>query len=123
MDNTLQRTLAITLAGVIAGAATAAASIEYHDEPTGVRARPSDSDRGSNWVAECLSNDAQLFAESRLRRQVFDALVGLVIEGGVHSGQASVEEKLLIFLYICGNGASYRNVKYRCGRSLQTVSV
>jgi hypothetical protein len=123
MDNMLQRTLAITLAGVIASAVTATTSIEYHDEPTGVRARSANSDRGSNWVTKYLSSDAQLFAESRLRQQVFNALVGLVIEGGVYSRQASVEEKLLIFLYICGNGASYRNVKYRYKRSLQTVSV
>ncbi|KAF1940410.1 hypothetical protein EJ02DRAFT_350053, partial [Clathrospora elynae] len=41
---------------------------------------------------------------------------------GVEDGHASVEEKLLVFLYICGNGLSWGNAKYQCGRSLDTVS-
>ena len=122
MEKKLKRTLVATIASLVTGVATAASTIEYFEEPSGIRERPSDLNRGADWLSECLSDDTQLFAESRLRRPVFDDLARLLREGGVRDGHASVEEKLLIFLYICGNGSSFRNVKYRCGRSLDTVS-
>ena len=118
----LMKPVVIALAGVIAGAATATSSITYHPEPSGVRTHESDRDRCQRWLSACLSDEAQFFAESRLRRPVFDALVKRLRDRGLRDSHASVEEKLLVFLYICGVGASWRNVKYRCGQSLNTVS-
>ena len=119
------RPIVIALAASIAGVAKAIAE-EYEDgyinPPTGVRTREEDRDRGAAWVASCLSDDEQLFAESRLRRPVFEALAQYLRAQGVRDGIALVEEKLLTFTYICGNGASWRNVRYRSGRSLDTVS-
>lgn len=88
-----------------------------------IQADRTDRDRGQRWVAEVLANDVQLLVESRLRRIVFEELTAyLRAHGSVDGRLVSVEEQLLIFLYICGNGSSYRNVMYRCGRSLDTIS-
>ena len=122
MDPKLKKSVVLAVASAVLGAATAASSIEYHPSPSGVRARESDQYRGSRWLSDCLSDDTQLFAEARLRRPVFIALAQSLRERGIRDAHASVEEKLLVFLYICGNGVSWRNVKYRCGRSLDTVS-
>jgi hypothetical protein len=68
MDSNLKQPIAIALAGVIAAAAAAASPFKAYIEPSGVRARPSDVDRGAAWLTKCLSDDAQLFTEARLRR-------------------------------------------------------
>ncbi|KAF2867736.1 hypothetical protein BDV95DRAFT_174543 [Massariosphaeria phaeospora] len=119
----LERPVAVALTSIVAAAAAAiTAYTDGYTEPSGVRQFESDRDRGSAWVASCLSNDAQLLAETRLRPEVFEALVGWLREDGVRRGNALVEEKLFTFTYICGNGASWRNTQYRCGRSLDTMS-
>ncbi|KAH5707858.1 hypothetical protein HBI81_243770 [Parastagonospora nodorum] len=123
MSPRLEKPVIAALGGVIAGVAAAIASSNSdYTPPSGVRTRDDDTDRGARWLADCLSDDAQLFAESRLRRPVFDALAQYLKEQGVRDGHASVEEKLLVFLYICGTGSSWRNARFRCGRSLDTVS-
>jgi hypothetical protein len=122
IEKNLKRTLVATIASLVTRVATAASTIEYFEEPSGIRERPSNLNRGADWLSKCLSDDTQLFAESRLRRLVFDDLARLLREGGVRDGHALVSEKLLIFLYICGNRSSFRNVKYCCGRSIDTVS-
>lgn len=93
-------------------------------EPTGVNARESDYRRGRRWLEDCLKDPQQLFNESRLHFNAFLALSGWLKEKElVKDGhRLKVEEKLLIFLYICGQGASWRNIRYRCGHSQSKIS-
>lgn len=123
MDN--QTLITVVINGTITAILEAAVQLDQRrrlpisrsqvDEP--------DPDRGSRWVAEVLADDAQLLVESRLRRPVFEELAGYLRAHRIaDSRYASAEERLLVFLYICGNRASYRNVIYRCGRLLETIS-
>jgi hypothetical protein len=93
-----------------AGAVVAAAAMEELREQegadnTGVRANADDWVRGRAWVASCFNDPVQLYCESRLRRSTFDALAEWLKAHGLSGGSlVSAEEKLLIFLYICGQG-------------------
>ncbi|KAF1942722.1 hypothetical protein EJ02DRAFT_454030 [Clathrospora elynae] len=111
MDPKLKKPIMIALAGFVAGAAVAASSINYYPTPSGVQAHEPDCNQGRQWLADCLSDETQLFAELQLSRPVFDALADRLRSGGLRDSHASVEEKLLVFLYICGVGSSWRNVK------------
>lgn len=92
-------------------------------EPTGVRDRSKDTRRGRNWVAECLADPRQLYVDTRLKPYCFYSLVDYLRSHElVNDSMVSVEEKLLNFLYVCGHGGSWRNTKYRCGHSLETIS-
>lgn len=119
----LQRPIVVAIAAITAAVvATITSYTDEYIEPSGIQLYEYDRHRGPAWVINCLGDDTQLFAESRLRKPVFEALAGWLRGQGVCNGKSSVEEKLLIFLYICGNGASWRNTRYRCGRSLDTIS-
>ena len=75
MSLRLKKPVIAALSGVIARV-TAAIASSYSDYTplSGVRTRDDDINRRARWLADCLSNNAQLFAESRLRRLVFNAL-------------------------------------------------
>ena len=99
------------------------ANLEEYVEPIGVNARESDRMRGSRWVEDCLADPAQLYTECRLQESAFQSLVKWLVDNGMENGRSiSVEEKLLIFLYICGQSSGFRNAKYRSGHPLSTIS-
>ena len=114
-----------TLAAVLISVAAILAYWEenYH-EPTGVNQREDDRQRGGRWLADCLEDPSQLYAESRLELRLFNKLADLLVERQLlgDGRRVSVKEKLLTFLYICGQGASWRNTKYRCGHSTSTIT-
>ncbi|KAF2684234.1 hypothetical protein K458DRAFT_389443 [Lentithecium fluviatile CBS 122367] len=92
------------LAAVLTAVATVA-RVETYEEPSGVRARPSDKLRGQHWLQECLETPSQLYVESRLWPEVFEDLVGYLranelVADGKH---ISVEEKVLTFFTITVN--------------------
>lgn len=123
MARKLNQHAAYVLMAAVAGTATTISTyMDQYTEPSGVRQYEDKSDRSAAWLADCLRDDNQLFVESRLRRDVFEALVEYLESSGVRGGHASVAEKLLLFLYICGHGVGFRNASYRCGRSLDTIS-
>jgi hypothetical protein len=90
---------------------------------TGVRTNSGNCEQGRQWVASCLSDPTQLYVESRLRAPTFAKLARWLKAHGVQGGRiVSVEEKLLVFLYVCGQGSGFRNAKYRSGHSIATIS-
>lgn len=97
--------------------------IETYYEPTGVRVDGSFGGEGARWLAFCMGNEQQLYEDSRLRRQEFDTLLTILEGNGwlKSTRHIAAAEKLLSFLYLCGNGSSYRNLKWRCGHSIETV--
>ena len=100
-----------------------AARFEDYAEPIGVNAPESDRRRGNRWVEDCLADPVQLYTESRLQESAFRSLVKWLVDNGMENGRSiSVEEKLLIFLYICGQGSGFRNVRHRSGHPLSTIS-
>lgn len=88
----------------------------------GVNLRLNDRVRGPAWVEDCIGNLTQLYEETRLCPEVWQELVGYLQNGLVSDGNIGVEEKLLTFLYICSNGASFRNCRRKVGRSMETIS-
>jgi hypothetical protein len=117
-----RKKLIATLVGVVASASSIVVQQEgYLYESTGVTDRASDAGKGRQWLRDCLNDDRQLFVETRLRRDTFYDLVQR-LRHQVSSQQVSIGEKVLIFLYICGQGASWRNTRYKCGRSLATIT-
>ncbi|KAH8719291.1 hypothetical protein GQ44DRAFT_762151 [Phaeosphaeriaceae sp. PMI808] len=114
----------VVIASVEAALASVAAVIaQLGEEPTGVRAYKPYDGLGQRWLQDCRSNPLQLYSETRLREPVFDALVNRFMVRELVSGEELiVAEKTLIYLYICAQGASFRNVRYRCGHSLDTIS-
>jgi hypothetical protein len=114
--------LIATLAGAVASAASVVVQQQVRlYEPTGLNDRDSDVGKGRRWLSDCLDDDRQLFVETRLRRPIFDDLVQR-LRHYVSNHIVSTGEKVLIFLYICGQGASWRNTRYKCGRSLATIT-
>jgi hypothetical protein len=92
-------------------------------ESTGVNKREHDVEKGRRWVADCTDDDRQLYLELRLMRETFDELVRrLRTQKLVSNSQISVEEKVLTFLCVCWQGAGWRDTRYRCGRSLATIT-
>lgn len=120
-DDTILVVAAIAVASVAALAGHRLAS--FH-QSTGVPSRESDKLRGRAWLLDCMSNPQQLYDETRLQPVVFNSLAdSLRARKLVRDGRrVSVEEKLLSFLYICGNGASWRNTQYKNGHALHTIS-
>ena len=112
----------------IAGALASVLSVVSHlttenTAPTGIRGRPEDIKRGKRWLDDCMSDPQQLYDETRLRSDIFRSLVTHLMSKKLLRGSKTlVEEKLLIFLYICAQGASWRNMRWRCGHSLDTIS-
>lgn len=107
--------------------AVAQLHVETYYEPSGVRGRPEEARRCREWLAACMANDELLFDDTRLRREVWDSLLDYLVGKGWlrdSRGRSSCQaaEKLLIFLYICGQGASFRNARGRSGHSLETIS-
>jgi hypothetical protein len=91
--------------------------------PTGVNRRDNDRERGPAWLADCMDNQVQLFEEARLRPNVWDELIRYLKEKElVSDGKVAIEEKVLTFLYICSNSASWRNCRRKVGRSIETIS-
>jgi hypothetical protein len=79
--------------------------------------------RVTRWIDHCLEDPEQMYEESRLRVSTFLSLAewledhGMGIIDGI-----SVEEKLLIFLYICGQReTSFMHAKFRCGYDVDTI--
>ena len=100
-----------------------AAHLEDYAQPIGVNACGSDRRRGNRWVGDCLADPVQLYTKSRLQESAFRSLVKWLVDNGMgNSRSISVEEKLLILLYICGQGSSFRHVKYRSSHPLSTIS-
>ena len=113
-----------SLAGVLASASVAIShpNSEYI-QPSGVYDRADDIGRGRRWMEECLSDRRQLYIETRLELEAFESLVSHLRSHGVSDSKwVMVEEKLITFLYICGHGVAWRNARYRCGHSLDTIS-
>lgn len=125
MPPKLESSVAIGLAGVLASvAAVVALRNTQYIEPTGVRGRFGDGSRGQSWLDSCRRDPIQLYEETRLKPEAFktlaDTLRNRELVGDTRG--ASAEEKLLTFLYICAQGVSWRNTKYPCGHSLDTIS-
>ena len=125
MPKVHHRTLVAIIASVIATtAAITTLPTASNTPPTGLRERAEDAEKGLSWVEECMADDDQLFVESRLQRYAWDDLIARLTERELvnSSNVCTIEEKVLTFLYVCGQGISWRNVKYRCGRSLATIT-
>jgi hypothetical protein len=80
--------------------------------------------RGARWVEHCLEDSEQMYEESRLRVSTFQSLVEWLADHGMDmSGEISVEEKLLIFLYVCGKPEiSFMHAKFCCDHDVDTIS-
>ena len=92
---------------LVCALASISAALSHHDEVyvelTGVRARISHTSRGKTWLEECLGDPEQLLDEIRMKPEAFKLLTDKLRSDGLASDyiNALVEEKLLIFLYIC----------------------
>lgn len=99
---------------------------QYYDtksRPIGVNKQENDRERGPAWLADCMGDPIQLFEETRLRLEVWDKLIQYLKEKElVSNSKITVKEKVLIFLYIYLNRASWRNCRRRAGRSMETIS-
>ncbi|KAF9739771.1 hypothetical protein PMIN01_02405 [Paraphaeosphaeria minitans] len=78
---------------------------------------------GPAWLARCLVDDLYLYEETRLRRSTFKALVTHCRRHVKDGRQIEVKEKVLTFLYVCAQGAGWREAKHRYGHSLSTITV
>lgn len=123
-----QRQLLLPLITAIAGFATA---VQLHTttyyEPTETRTDNTGELEGPRWLARCMNDDELLFNDTRLRRDVWNSLLtelvtrGLLHDSRRHNGYSSAE-KLLIFTHLYSHGCSFRSLRARTGRSLETIS-
>ena len=121
----LDRPVITALASTITSI-TVAIYEQYSDyvQPTGVRDCDNNEHQGIDWLEACLSDERQLKDETRLNLEAFTQLA-TILEANKYISTSkfiTIQEKLLIFLYIYGQGASWRNTRWRCGHSLDTIS-
>ena len=65
----------IAVIGAVAGAVAAISDyLEAYKAPTGVNRRLTDREKGSRWLEECLEDPIQLYEETRLYPEAFEAL-------------------------------------------------
>ena len=131
LTNQQRASLSVITAAVASFHAVTELHVETYHEPTGVRKNPEEATLGEDWLKSCMANNQKLFDDTRLRRDVWDSLLGYLTSRGwlEDSKQRNSKlkcltagEKLLIFCYICGQGSSYRNARSRSGHSLETIS-
>jgi len=79
---------------------------------------------GHRWVYEILNgSDTRFFEQVRMSKTIFRRLVDELTQkyGLQHTKNVTVEESVVMFLYILGQGATYRNVEERFQHSGETV--
>ena len=79
---------------------------------------------GEGWVLELLNgHPKQIHAELGVHRHVFCCLVGALQDAGIkRSKYVSLEEKLVIFLYVSVTGLSVRHLGEWFQHSNETIS-
>ncbi|KAF1972115.1 hypothetical protein BU23DRAFT_468943 [Bimuria novae-zelandiae CBS 107.79] len=77
---------------------------------------------GAAWLARCLANDLYLYEETQLRRRAFKQLVKHYRPHVRNGRTIEVEEKVLTFLYVCAQGAGWREAKHRYRHLLSTIT-